>query len=213
MNGFRPEVQDFVLSLLKEILTNYDVDGIQGDDRLPACPSTGGYDPWTVALYKEQHAGREPPADHLDADWIDWRADLLNQFMARMYRDLKTVRPDAVISVAPSIFPWSKQQYLQDWPTWVANGWVDEVCPQIYREEVTSYDAELKKIVNKQVSAENLDIVWPGILVQTADRVFNDAKNLRAMVNANRAVGIEGEVFFYDAALNENREFFESLYK
>ena len=35
MNAFDPEVQDFVLSLVKEVVQNYDVDGIQGDDRLP----------------------------------------------------------------------------------------------------------------------------------------------------------------------------------
>ena len=189
------------------------MDGIQGDDRLPACPSTGGYDLWTVELYKKQHEGREPPADHLDEAWIDWRAGLLNQFMKRMYQELKQVRPEAVISMAPSVFPWSKQQYLQDWPTWVASGWVDEVCPQIYRQGVTPYEAELNKIVNQQVSAANLHLVWPGILVQTADQVFNDADDIRAMVDVNRKAGLRGEVYFYDAALRKHRELFESLYE
>ncbi len=213
LNGFRPEVQDFVLALLKEILTEYDVDGVQGDDRLPACPSTGGYDPWTVALYQEQHAGREPPADHLDADWIDWRANILNQFMGRMYREMKATRRDAVVSAAPSIYPWCKQQYLQDWPMWIENGWVDEVCPQIYRTDVAVYEAELKKIVDQFVAPENHHLLSPGILVLTADGDYNNTDRIQGMVNANRAAGLKGEVFFYDAALNEHRTFFESLYK
>ncbi|QEG32910.1 glycoside hydrolase family 10 protein [Bythopirellula goksoeyrii] len=213
MNGMRPEVQDFVLSLLKEILTKYDIDGVQGDDRLPACPSIGGYDPWTVALYKEQHEGREPPKNHLDPDWIDWRADLLNDFMGRMYHELKAIRPEAVVSAAPSIYPWCKQQYLQDWPMWIENGWVDEISPQIYRTEVAVYEAELKKIVDQFVAPENHHLLSPGILVLTADSDFNDAERVQGMVDANRAAGIDGEVFFYDAALIEHRTFFESLYK
>ena len=64
MNAFHPEVQDFVLALLKEILQEYDVDGVQGDDRLPACPSTAGYDAWTTQLYQDQHDGQLPPHDH-----------------------------------------------------------------------------------------------------------------------------------------------------
>jgi len=44
LNAFLPEVQDFVLNLVMEVVTKYDVDGIQGDDRLPALPSTAGYD-------------------------------------------------------------------------------------------------------------------------------------------------------------------------
>lgn len=213
MNSFHPEVQDFILSLLKEVLKNYDVDGVQGDDRLPACPSTAGYDPWTVNLYQDQHLGRSPPANHLDESWINWRANRLDQFMERMYRELKSVSPDTVVSVAPSIYPWSKQNYLQNWPTWLENGWVDEVCPQVYREDLERYRAELNKIVEVQVSPEKLSKVFPGILIQTADRSFNGSEMVKAMVLENRKAGFSGEVYFYDAALNKYPELFGSLYE
>ena len=213
MNAFHPEVQDFVLSLLQEVLANYEVDGVQGDDRLPACPSIAGYDSWTVELYQKQHEGKNPPNNHLEPEWIDWRADLLNDFMHRLYRESKATAPEAVISSAPSIYPWSKNEYLQDWPTWVEEGWVDEVCPQVYREDIESYKQQLRKIVDPQVAAKNLKLVFPGILVQTSARKHNDAKNIRAMVQANRAFGFKGEVFFYDAALTENEQFFQSLYR
>ncbi len=41
MSGLNPGVQQFILNLMTEILA-YDVDGIQGDDRLPAMPVEGG---------------------------------------------------------------------------------------------------------------------------------------------------------------------------
>ena len=44
LNALDFEVQDFLSSLILEVVNNYDVDGIQGDDRLPALPSEGGYD-------------------------------------------------------------------------------------------------------------------------------------------------------------------------
>lgn len=214
MNAFRPEVQDFVLSLLKEILQNYDVDGVQGDDRLPACPSLAGYDSWTVELYQQQHDGREPPNDHLDEAWVDWRAELLNQFMQRMHRELKAAAPEKIVSVAPSIYPWSKRNYLQDWPTWLKNGWVDEVCPQVYRDNLESYRGELKKIADMQVTTPaDLQRVYPGILIQTASHHFNGPENVRAMVQANRDAGMQGEVFFYDAALRKYPELFVELYE
>lgn len=34
------------------------IDGIQGDDRLPAMPSLAGYDNYTISLYKAQHFGK-----------------------------------------------------------------------------------------------------------------------------------------------------------
>ena len=161
---------------------NYEVDGVQGDDRLPACPNVAGYDSWTVNTYREQHEGRLPPNNPLDPGWIDWRANLLTQFMERMHQELKRISPTCSISSAPSVFPWSKQNYLQDWPTWVARGWVDEVCPQIYRKDVLSYQAELEKILTKQVSKSNHSKIFPGVLVRTGGQLHNDRTVFLEMV-------------------------------
>ena len=111
MNAFDPEVQDFMISLLVEAVENYDLDGIQGDDRLPALPSLAGYDSLTVARY-ENEFGSQPPKNYLDSQWVDWRAGLLNQFMKRIHDELKAVDPEIIISVSPSIFPWSKERLV-----------------------------------------------------------------------------------------------------
>ncbi|RQH24173.1 glycoside hydrolase family 10 protein, partial [Okeania hirsuta] len=131
MNAFDPEVQGFVLSLLKEVVEKYEVDGIQGDDRLPALPSMAGYETYTLQLYRDKHQGSDPPRDIFDSAWVDWRANLLNQFMGKVHAELKALDPEIEISVSPSIYPWSKEQYLQDWPTWVEEGWVDMVPEQM----------------------------------------------------------------------------------
>ena len=73
LNAFHPDVQNYLLSLIKEVVINYDVDGIQGDDRLPAMPSTGGYDDYTVGLYKAANNGANPPTTYSDVNWVKWR--------------------------------------------------------------------------------------------------------------------------------------------
>ena len=211
MNAFDPEVQDFVLSLVKEVVQNYDVDGIQGDDRLPALPSSAGYDSLTIHRYQQAHQGASPPTNIFDPQWVDWRANLLNQFMQRMSQELKTINPNLTISVAPSIYPWSKEQYLQDWPTWVNNGWVDEVCPQIYRYDIEKYQLELNKIMTTQVDSAYHDIIFPGILLRVGDYYASDTL-LRQNVAENRKWGIEGEVFFYYEGLKKRAGFFERVY-
>ncbi len=77
----------------------------------------------TLQLYRDNHRGADPPRDIFDAAWVDWRANLLNQFMGKVHTELKALDPEVEISVSPSIYPWSKEQYLQDWPTWVEEGW------------------------------------------------------------------------------------------
>lgn len=213
MNAFHPEVQDFMLALLKEVADNYDLDGVQGDDRLPASPNTAGYDDWTIDLYAQEHQGRHPPEDCLNGEWITWRANLLNRFAERMHRELKASNPRLVIATAPSIFPWSKVEYLQDWPTWVENGWVDIVSPQVYRDNIGAYRSELKKIVTEQIPAEKIDRVFPGILLQTADGYRTTDTLIEEMVAENRRCGLRGEVVFYDAGLVQHQKVFASLYR
>lgn len=42
-----------MLDLLDTLLISYpEIDGIQGDDRMPSLPSVAGYDNYTLKLYK-----------------------------------------------------------------------------------------------------------------------------------------------------------------
>lgn len=41
MNAFNPKVQEFIEALILEVCQEYEIDGIQGDERLPAFPAEG----------------------------------------------------------------------------------------------------------------------------------------------------------------------------
>ena len=210
MNAFDPEVQSFLLDLLKEVVSNYDVDGIQGDDRLPALPSEGGYDAITSAKF-ERDMGYLPPTNYKDSIWVDWRARQLNQWMNKVHTEIKSIRPDVLISMAPSIYPWSKEEYLQDWPEWVRQGWVDFVCPQIYRYDLEKYQLELSKMLTHQIPDSLSNRVYPGILLKVGDYIA-DSLFLKEMIVANREAGLKGEVFFFYEGLNKRPTFFNRLY-
>jgi uncharacterized lipoprotein YddW (UPF0748 family) len=73
LNGIHPEVQQFMIDLFKEVVTKYEVDGVQGDDRLPAMPSNGGYDTYTSALYRTETGNATPPNNPAETNWVNWR--------------------------------------------------------------------------------------------------------------------------------------------
>lgn len=209
MNGFDSEVQAFMLGLLSEVVQQYpDLTGIQGDDRLPAMPVESGYNPGIVAAYRAEHHGMAPPANPRDTAWVSWRANRMNAFMKQLRTTLKRVRPSVQIAMAPSIYPFSKTDYLQDWPTWVRNGWVDLVCPQIYRYDIALYRKELGRILREQVPASEHHRLAPGLLVRLEGRTFSD-DFLRQMIETNRANGVAGELFFYYEGLPEHPAFFD----
>jgi uncharacterized lipoprotein YddW (UPF0748 family) len=215
MNALHPEAQEFMLRLIEEVALRYDVDGIQGDDRLPAMPSEGGYDAYTVELYHQEHGGHQPPADHQDPDWLQWRADRLSDFGGRLYERVKAIRPDLIVSLSPSPFPWSVEEYLQDWPEWVRRRQVDALHPQLYRYEIERYLAALdESLMTFRATEGHRDVLFaPGVLIKVGDR-FNDPAYVRRALEEHRRRGVPGEVFFfYEGLWEQNQWLADSLYR
>lgn len=211
MNGFHPDVQNFMLSLILEVVKNYDIDGIQGDDRLPAMPSEAGYDELTKSLYAKNNSGKQPPKDYKNPEWTRFRAGILNDFMKRIYQEVKAAKPYVLVTMSPSIYPWSLEEYLQDWPAWLRNGSVDLIIPQVYRYKIDDYEKEIYEIKTNQIAEENFKRFYPGILLK-AGTYYPDKKFLMKMIQTNRNFGINGEVFFFFEGLKKYKSVFKKLY-
>ncbi|NJK37524.1 MAG: family 10 glycosylhydrolase [Oscillatoriales cyanobacterium RM2_1_1] len=202
MNALDPEVQNFILSLILEVVRNYDVDGIQGDDRLPAMPSEGGYNPNVIQRYV-QDQGHPPSLNHKDPEWLQWRADILTKFLARLYREVKAVKPGLLISMAPSVYSWGLNEYLQDYIAWIDQNLVDLIHPQLYRRDFWGYKSLIDQLVNVQFKADQLTKLSPGMLIKISSYRISEVELIKA-IEYNRFRGIRGEVFFFYEGLREN---------
>jgi len=210
MNALDPEVQDFILSLVLEVVENYDVDGIQGDDRLPAMPSEGGYNPAVIEAFKRDNFGLAPPDYHKDYNWVQWRAEILNDFMRRLYEEVKAIDSDCIVSMSPSIFPWSKEEYLQDWPTWINFGYVDMLVPQVYRYDSLFYRSTLEATIG-YILPEKRHLISPGVLIRVGDWQASQ-DYLRFKMEENRRMGFDGEVFFFYEGLDKYTDLLNEFY-
>lgn len=202
MSGLNPEVQEFMTKLVLEVVDKYDVDGIQGDDRLPAMPSEGGYETSTVEMYKAEHAGADPPSNYNDSQWKRWRADKLNEYFLSLRDSVKARGEQFIVSSAPSVYPWGYDNYLQDSKTWVTDGIVDNFIPQLYRQNVSSYRIELNNALN-QIPYGKKDIFFAGVLAKSGSYVISPGL-LISSVQANRDSNVAGETYFFYEALRRN---------
>ncbi|MBK1989378.1 WG repeat-containing protein, partial [Sphaerospermopsis aphanizomenoides BCCUSP55] len=212
LNSLDSEVQDFLLSLFLEVVTKYDVAGIQGDDHFIALPIEGGYDQKTIERYK-QTFNRQPPENFKDPQWLRWRADILSNFLIRFYQEIINVNPDLIISMSPSIYPWGYENYLQDSQTWVDLGLVDLIHPQVYREKIENYKIELDRIRKEQFTQQQLPQFIPGILINKTGTYRIEGQDLLNVIQYNRSVGIQGEVLFFYEGLRENNDALANVLK
>lgn len=208
LNGLHPEVQQFMIDLFKEVTTKYNVDGVQGDDRLPAMPTTGGYDTYTSNLYLTEN-GVAPPTNSADGGWVNWRAKKLNSFLKRLRTEVKAIKPTIQFTMSPSPYPWGVQEYLQDWPTWVDSGWVDAIIPQCYRYDISAYNGTIAQ--QKSYYKNSAVPFYPGVLL-TSGTYTADNSFLTQMIQANRAAGFKGECFFFYEGIKDRTTWFSGIY-
>ena len=208
LNAFHPEVQQFMIDLFKEVVTKYDIDGVQGDDRLPAVPSNSGYDAYTTELHRLEK-GVIPPPDFREAGWVAWRARKLNGFLKRLRNEVKAIKPKVLVTMSPSPYPWSLNEYLQDWPVWVDSGYVDAVFPQVYRYDLPAYSTTL--VQQKTALNGKIDICYPGVLVKSGSNLASDVF-LGQMIQSNRSNGFKGEAFFFYEGVKDRISFFQGTY-
>ncbi len=204
LNPLRPEVQNLIVDLAVEIVSKYDVDGIQLDDHF-GMPAELGYDDCTIALYQKDHNGQLPPDNPKDAEWTRWRSQYVTDLMAKVVTAVRNVKPKCIISLSPNPKDFSYENYLQDWHKWVKMGLLDELIIQVYRSDLAGFEKEL-------MSPELMEIrqtVPVNIGILTGLRTQNvNMKQIAAQVKSTRSKGFQGfSFFFYETLGNRDRAF------
>jgi len=193
LNPLHPEVQDFFLTLILEVVKNYDLDGIQLDDHF-GMPVELGYDPYTVERYQREHNGLSPPDDPYDPQWLGWRANKLTAFMTKIYQAVKAAKPSCIVSLSPNSQSYSFHHYLQNWRAWVEQGIVDDLVLQAYRRDRDRFLAELDQPA-ATFARERIPVsvgILSGILSQPMSMA-----TIQEQVTLARERGFSGISFFY----------------
>lgn len=194
LNPFHPQVQQFITDLVLEIVTQYDVDGIQFDDHM-SLPREFGYDRYTKALYT-QETKKTPPADPADADWVRWRANKITAFMAQLNRAVKARKPGAIFSVSPNYYDFAYRLHLQDWLGWVRQNIVDELTVQVYRPNLQSFVEQISRPEIQEVQQKIPTGV--GVLTGLRNNPVTMAL-IQAQVRAAQMRGLGVTFFYYES--------------
>jgi len=196
LNFVHPEVQTFYEELMVEFVKRYEVLAVQFDDHM-SLKNTFGYDDFTLNMYRTE-TGRTGKPTPEAPEWLAWRAAKLTQFIARISKAIKATRPGVKFSISPNPYPWSYQNYVQDWPEWVNQGLVDEVVVQVYRDNMSRFQGELSSpALDKAKGKVNLMI---GVLSGLKPEPM-PIEMVRAQTAMVREFGYQGVVYFFQESL------------
>jgi uncharacterized lipoprotein YddW (UPF0748 family) len=201
LNPFLPEVQELITNLVLEVVTRYDVDGIQFDDHT-SLPNEFGYDRYTVALYKKE-TKKDPPANPQDPAWVRWRADKITAFMTQLNQAVKQRKPNAIFSVSPNPYITAYNTYLQDWVGWIQKNIVDELIVQIYRPNLASF---VEQINRPEIQAAQQKIPTGAAILTGLRNKPMPIQLIQAKVKAAQSRGLGISFFYYESLLEETTE-------
>lgn len=147
-----PEVREYLVNVIDEMLLNYEVDGIILD--FLRYPGRIFDDSFSYSAY-----GGTMERDEFKRGNINKFLDSLNSVVRKKYSELKVcVTPigmNSSIGISKGGDGYSR--YYQDVKTWIQNGWVDYLIPQIYWDTKNSpgFEEVLQKW-EKGIGKDNL---------------------------------------------------------
>ncbi len=123
-NPGKEEVRELIINGVKEIVENYNVDGIHFDDYF--YPGTESY------IDEETFNSYVNSGGQLGLE--DWRRENVNILVREVYEAIKKINPQVLFGISPqgSMNNNYNTQYI-DVKKWVQNkGYIDYICPQVY---------------------------------------------------------------------------------
>ncbi|WP_341526135.1 family 10 glycosylhydrolase [Nostoc sp. UHCC 0302] len=145
-----PELRQYLLKLYEEIVTRYQVDGLQLDYirypfQDPFAGRTYGYGKAARAQF-QQLTGVDPVNISLDQPdlwqkWTAFRTQQVDSFVAQLSQELRQKRRDLILSVA--VFPLPEleriQKLQQHWEVWAKQGDIDLIVPMTYALDTSRF--------------------------------------------------------------------------
>lgn len=219
-----PEVREYVIDTIIEVVKNYNIDGVVLDDYFYPYPSGGVEfpDEDTYEKYGEGFSSKD-----------EWRRNNIDCFISELYSKIKNTNAEVKFGVSPFGI-WrngesvggsntsglsSYDDVYVDSRKWIQEGWIDYIIPQIYWQ-FDYNSAPFATLVDwwaKQVENTNVELY-----IGHAAYKINDSSYGEAWLNGNEVINqirysransnVKGNCFFRLKTLEENRlEFTDKL--
>lgn len=204
-----PEVQQYIIDSVMEIVDNYDIDGIHFDDYFyPYGQASEPFkDDATFAKYNKVFNNKD-----------DWRRENVNRFISALSDRIAESKPYVSFGISPfgvwrnsSVDPTgsptkasvtSYDSLNADVRTWIQQGWIDYVAPQIYWH-IGYQVADYAKLVDwwvKETAGTGVDLYIGHAAYKLADsneKAWTSADVLiDQLVYNEQYQNIDGDIFF-----------------
>lgn len=218
-----PGVQDYLMSIVRELVTSYDIDGVHWDyirytQTDAGYPSDLNYAGSSLRRF-QAHTGYVgvPPATGEPA-WDDFRRRTITEVVRRTMQEVAAAPGARPLRHTAALVTWypahsdfhqtNPYRYFSDWEYWQSQGFLDATVPMCYFDE-NSYPSTYRAWVDNSVfwafSHGRHTYIGPGIYMNT----FEDS---RTQILYARNAGAHGLCTYSYVSTNDGGEPWSSWY-
>lgn len=174
LNPGKPEAQDYIINVIRDLIIRYEVDGVHLDDYFYPYPESlkGKQFPDTGSYHAYRASGGTLMLG-------DWRRACINRLVKRISMMVHQVKPGILFGISPfGIYTKGEpsditagldqfNQLYADPLLWMREGWVDYMAPQLYwrNDGPQSFTTLLRWWRSPQVNPRHIPI-YPGIALE-----------------------------------------------
>ncbi|MDB6028703.1 MAG: hypothetical protein JWM68_4926 [Verrucomicrobiales bacterium] len=138
-----PEAQQYLFNVAMDVVSKYDVDGLQLD-YIHYSGKDWGYNAKAVKRFNDRFNRKGQPSPD-DAAWMQFRRDQVSSLLRKIYLSVNDAKPKVKVSAATITWPappnnedeWfanssAYNRVFQDWRSWMSEGILDINMPMVY---------------------------------------------------------------------------------
>lgn len=185
LNPGLPEVREYISNLIKELVENYDVDGVHLD--YIRYPGKNFNDDSTYQLY-----GNKIPKD-------EWRRKNITDLISLINKKIKAVKPNIQLGATPiginknhkGMNGWQGfYEVYQDTKDWLRKGIIDYIAPQVYWSFGDKYQFDI-------LAKDWVENSYGKKVIIGIGAFKNEVKNeIEKMIEYSRKIGANGVALF-----------------
>ena len=173
-----PEVNNYLITVFKELLDNYKIDGLHLD-YIRYQDVEYGRNPYAIAKFKRD-VGRDPNPWFLEMErsniasprlignmkqWNNAKRNSITSLVKETKNLINDLYPNVILSAAvkPNLYV-ARERFLQDWGTWLAGGYIDWIVPMNYSTSMREFSQNIS-VINDNFPKKYRDKIIMGIAI------------------------------------------------
>ena len=146
-----PEFHQFLISQFSELVSNYNIDGLEYDyiryegSNILSYPSNitdYGYTENSINMFKKKYGySNSEDIKTILTDrkarnrWVDFKKQRITDLLVSSKEKLRSIKPNLILTAATFSDPSSINSIMQDWPRWLNEELIDYVEPMVYQKD------------------------------------------------------------------------------